>query len=204
MQYETHTVFSPYIHKSSSSLENVIKNFDSGVQGCVSRIRWASAPAVPQHPEEAACGNWSGAVRRVGAGAAAGPGQERWFSFCLGNELPHHNPMWLFIIDRRSPTRLEGIETAPPSNSSPLWIAIWSRETPENQLILLQTGNFSQVQTQQVCFEIAFGGVHHVCKGPTTQPLPYRDRASSSRGQRPAPRCHSHGQRHGQLLRRYF
>ena len=33
MRYETHTVFSPYIHKSGSSLENVIKNFDSGVQG---------------------------------------------------------------------------------------------------------------------------------------------------------------------------
>ena len=122
----------------------------------------------------------------MGAGAAARPGQERWFSFCLGNELPHHNPMWLLIIDRRSPTRLEGIETAPPSNSSPLWIVICSRETPENQLILLQTGNFSQVQTQQVCFEIAFGGAHRVCNGLTTQSLPYRDRASSSRGQRPA------------------
>ena len=135
----------------------------------------------------------------MAAGAAARPGQERWFSFCLGNELPHHSPMWLFITERRSPTRLEGIEAVPPSDSSPLWIVIWSRETPESQLILLQTGNFSQVQIQQVCFEIAFGGVHHVCNGLTTQPLPYRDRASSSRGQRPAPTCHSHGQRHGQL-----
>ena len=100
----------------------------------------------------------------------------------MGNELPRHNPIWLFIINGRSPARLEGIETAPPNNSSPVWIVIWSQETPENQLILPQTGNFSQVQTQQVCFEVAFGGVHHVGNGATTRPLPYRDLASSSWG----------------------
>ena len=37
-------------------------------------------------------------------------------------------------------------------------------------------------QTQQVCFEVAFGGVHHVGNGATTRPLPYRDLASSSWG----------------------
>lgn len=33
MQYEAHTALSPYSQKSSSSLESVIKNFDSRGQG---------------------------------------------------------------------------------------------------------------------------------------------------------------------------
>lgn len=171
----------------------------------MSRIRWVSAPAVRgtplNTPRRQPGGNWSGAVRRGGGRGGHQAEQGRWFCFCSGNKLPRHNPIRLFIINGRSPARLEGIETASPNNSSPLWIVIWSQETPENQLILLQTGNFSQVQTQQVCFETAFGGVHRVCNGPTTRPLPYRDLASSSRGLQPAPRCQGHGQWHVRLLR---
>ena len=164
------------------------------------------APGVPAPCRQSFLDARTAARRGLRAAASASV----WETKCH-----FRNDMRSFIINWRLPTALEGMETTPPSNSSPFWISIWSQESPVNQVIptITNWGVFPSVDTQQIYLEIVSDILRWICnRAPCTRQgqnsrLP---RATSpcppdAGSWPPATHTHTHTHTHTRLaLRAYF